>query len=225
MKKYATLTVVIATILISFAYITYAQVAPRKVDDGLPKNESPTRNPVPAQSPAAASSPSVVGPTATYESPLETGVENTELFFITDISLTKSPDVLGNERDVIELKGTAAPYSKVTLYIFSTPIIVTVVANADGQWAYKLDQPLEEGRHTVYVATVDSSGKIVEKSAPVYFTQDKAQIEIEPSESLLLNSLEKGFWETYLIAIISVIGALAVITAITAIGLRNKRPV
>ncbi|MDQ3018382.1 MAG: Ig-like domain-containing protein [bacterium] len=229
MKKYTTLSVVIATAFISFVYIAHAQVTdprvPPKVFDTPSTSKTPTSNPIPAKSPVATSSTSSAGSTTTYESPLEKGVENTKLFFVTDISFTKSQDILGNDRDVIELKGTAQAYSKVTLYIFSTPIIVTVVVNADGKWSYKLDQPLEEGRHTVYVATVDASGKIVEKSAPVYFTQDRAQIEIEPSESLLLTSLEKGFWETYLIAIISIIGALAVIAAITAIGLRNKRPV
>lgn len=229
MRKYTALSVVIATAFMSLAYITYARVTnpgiPPAAVETPPTSGTPTRNPVPAKSLAATSSTSSVSPITTYESPLEKGVENTKLFFVTDISLTKTQDVLGNDRDVIELKGTAEPYSKVTLFIYSNPIIVTVVANADGQWSYKLDQPLEEGRHTVYVATVDSSGKIVEKSAPVHFTQDRAQIEIEPSESLLLTSLEKGFWETYLIAIISIIGALTVIAAITAIGLRNKRPV
>ena len=58
-----------------------------------------------------------------------------------------------------------------TLYIFSTPIIVTVKADSEGRWTYELDKELEDGNHEVYVATVDNSGKIVAKSNPIPFVK------------------------------------------------------
>lgn len=53
------------------------------------------------------------------------------------------------------LKGKAAPGSTVTITIYSDPITVTVVTDANGNWTYTLAEPLESGPHTVVVAAAD----------------------------------------------------------------------
>lgn len=71
----------------------------------------------------------------------------------------------------LSLVGKALPNSFVTLYVYSTPVIVTVKTDADGTWKYTLNKELADGSHTVSVATVDTSGKILAKSTPIPFTK------------------------------------------------------
>lgn len=75
------------------------------------------------------------------------------------------------EKDLIKFEGRAIPNSFVTLYIYSTPIIVTVKTDSNGDWSYELDKELEDGEHQLYVATVNNSGKIIAKSNPIAFTK------------------------------------------------------
>jgi hypothetical protein len=87
----------------------------------------------------------------------------------TDVYSVKSVAVTPQKK--LEIHGTALPNSYVTLYIYSTPIIVTVKTDSTGQWQYTLDRELETGEHKIYAATVDNSGKIVAKSTPIPFTK------------------------------------------------------
>lgn len=75
------------------------------------------------------------------------------------------------EEKKVALTGRALPNSFVTLYIYSTPVVVTVKTDANGSWKYTLNKELEDGSHTVSVATVDNSGKILAKSSPIPFTK------------------------------------------------------
>lgn len=75
------------------------------------------------------------------------------------------------EEKKVALTGRALPNSFVTLYIYSTPVIVTVKTDANGSWKYTLNKELEDGSHSVSVATVDNSGKILAKSSPIPFTK------------------------------------------------------
>jgi len=71
----------------------------------------------------------------------------------------------------LNLSGQALPNSFVTVYIFSTPTIVTVKTDARGEWSYTLDKELENGEHEVYVATVDNSGRLIARSESIAITQ------------------------------------------------------
>jgi hypothetical protein len=75
------------------------------------------------------------------------------------------------EEKKVALTGRALPNSFVTLYIYSTPVVVTVKTDANGSWKYTLNKELEDGSHSVSVATVDNSGKILAKSSPIPFTK------------------------------------------------------
>ncbi len=53
------------------------------------------------------------------------------------------------------IQGTAPAGSTVTITVYSDPITVTVVADANGNWTYTLAEPLASGPHTVVVAAQD----------------------------------------------------------------------
>jgi hypothetical protein len=55
------------------------------------------------------------------------------------------------------------------------PIVVTVQADANGNWTYELDKTMVDGTHEVYVAVNNDEGKIVETSLPTPFFIQEAQ--------------------------------------------------
>lgn len=70
------------------------------------------------------------------------------------------------------ITGKALPNSYVTLYIFSTPTIVTVRTDIDGSFEYTLTKELEDGSHEVYVAITDNTGAIVARSTAFSFVKE-----------------------------------------------------
>lgn len=83
-------------------------------------------------------------------------------------------------KEEITFSGRALPNSFVTLYVFSTPVVVTVKADASGAWSYTLDTELEDGAHELYVATVDAGGRILAKSPAVPFIKRAEAAEFTP---------------------------------------------
>lgn len=78
---------------------------------------------------------------------------------------------LVKEDKKLVFEGVALPNTYITLYIYSTPIVVTVKTDENGKWNYQLEKELEDGEHQMYVASVDTSGKIIARSNPVLFTK------------------------------------------------------
>lgn len=107
-----------------------------------------------------------------YESPKESGVIRDDAFKITGISPAQRNPEEPESLDPAIISGQALPNSFITLYIFSTPVIVTVKTAADGSWTYRLDKELEDGEHQVFVGVTDNSGKIVAKSSPFGFIKE-----------------------------------------------------
>lgn len=56
------------------------------------------------------------------------------------------------------IKGKALPGATVTLTIYSTPITVVLKADANGNWSYVPDTPLEAGPHNIVASAQDDSG-------------------------------------------------------------------
>ncbi len=83
-------------------------------------------------------------------------------------------------KEIVTFSGRALPNSFVTLYVFSTPVVVTVKADASGAWSYTLDSELEDGNHELYVATVDAGGRILAKSPAVPFVKRAEAAEFTP---------------------------------------------
>ncbi len=120
-----------------------------------------------------------------YEEPTMTGYVEEEIFSIDSISVKEIEiDEKGKEKvKKISFQGTAPANSFVTLYIYSTPIIVTVKTDENGNWSYVLDKELEDGNHEIYVAITDNAGKIFAKSKPLPFVKEAAAVTI--NEGLL----------------------------------------
>lgn len=76
----------------------------------------------------------------------------------------------------IRLAGKSLPNSFITLYIYSDPLIVQVKTDEYGNWSYVLDKPLEQGKHEVYTAITDNTGKILAKSQPFSFIKEAQAI-------------------------------------------------
>jgi len=107
------------------------------------------------------------GENISYQNPQEDVTSYvTSAYKLESVTLVKQ-----ESKDLIRFEGRALPNSFVTLYIYSTPIIVTVKTNENGDWNYELDKELENGEHQLYVATVNNSGKIIARSNPISFTK------------------------------------------------------
>ena len=108
-----------------------------------------------------------------FEEPIDSGKEN-DFYEITEITYVKpSEEQQTTEEEQaqkeIAISGHSLPNSFVTLYIYSSPIVVTVKADENGSWTYLLDKELEDGEHKVYAAVTDNTGKITAKSKPFVF--------------------------------------------------------
>ncbi len=112
-----------------------------------------------------------------YESPKESGVTRDDLLFVDSITaLTRDDAHVSEAGQVAEpqkalISGKALPNSFVTVYIYSTPIIVTVRTDAEGNWSYIFDKELEDGNHEIYVGITDNAGRMVAKSSPLSFVK------------------------------------------------------
>lgn len=113
------------------------------------------------------------------ESPLESGEVSDALFSVSKVARVATE----GSADALRFEGTALPNSFVTLYIFSTPIVVTVKADSEGKWEYVLDKQLENGEHSLYVASVNNAGKILAKSPRVPFTKTAEAVDFAPLEA------------------------------------------
>lgn len=91
--------------------------------------------------------------------------------FVSDAYKVSKVQLVKDDNEKLIFEGTALPNTYITLYIYSTPIIVTVKTDKNGAWNYELDKELENGEHQIYAATVDTSGKIVARSNPILFTK------------------------------------------------------
>lgn len=167
------------------------------------------------------------------ESPLVSGDEVTNVFEVHTISVTLSSNSDETPLDApplfsqsVTFSGRALPNSFVTLYIFSTPVVVTVKADTSGSWTYTLDTELPDGGHELYVATVDGAGRILAKSPAVPFVKRAEAAEFTP---LLIPELESevGFVDI-LQKNLGVVGvvllSIFILIALIILGITKSRP-
>lgn len=109
-----------------------------------------------------------------YQSPKESlGLVQSDVLEVTEVIPSLNAIENTNDKTVrAQIKGKGLPNSFVTLYIFSTPTIVTIKTDADGSFVYTLDKELEDGTHDVFVALTDNTGSIVAQSNPFSFIKE-----------------------------------------------------
>ncbi len=123
------------------------------------------------------------------ESPVETETASVNMFAIESISFAQKEERIiyadregaPKEHAPIQIIGSAPPFSFVTLYVYSNPIVVTVRADGEGKFVYTLDETIDDGSHEIHVATVNTSGKILAKSEPIPFVKTAQAIEYTPA--------------------------------------------
>lgn len=114
-----------------------------------------------------------------FENPEERGPVRDDILTVTSVSTEeKDGDVIGR------FQGTALPNSFVTLYIFSTPVILTVRTDAEGAWSYVFEKELEDGSHTLFVGITDNAGRIIAKSQPFPFVKTAEAFSEAPRASV-----------------------------------------
>lgn len=76
------------------------------------------------------------------------------------------------------ITGSAEPNSIVLIYVYSKmPLVLTVKTDASGNFVYSLQDSILDGKHSVYVAVTNETGKIKEKSNPLTFFVSQARAE------------------------------------------------
>lgn len=161
-----------------------------------------------------------------YENPREAGTETPELFLVKDVSVTKietKPDGTKTAKE-ITLKGRGQPSSFLTLYIFSTPIVVTVKTDINGDWSYVIDKELEDGTHDIFVTLTDGAGRIIAKSTPFPFIKRADAATLDQNAIRQATTAEKPAFFT--INQLILIGLLLIGTiglALLLIGIRRTR--
>ena len=154
------------------------------------------------------------------EDPIQSVTPVVETYKVKEVALTETKAVV--------LKGQALPNSFITIYIYSTPIIVTVKTDSNGEWQYTLDKELENGDHTVYTASVNNSGNIVAKSTPFLFTKtaeaaslkDTAIVE-SPTDASKPSLLQGN--DIYTKMVVGIIIVLLLILLLVIIGMPSKK--
>lgn len=131
---------------------------------------------------------------------------------------------LGEDGSIL-FKGQALPNSFVTLYIYSTPIMVTVKANSSGEWQYVLNKELPKGDHLIYVATVNNEGNITAKSSGYLFTKTADAVTLKgiPIVESSVDANKPGFLEGDSFYLFLAIVVLVVIAALILIGITSRR--
>lgn len=165
----------------------------------------------------------------TYELPQETfGLVENELLKVESVTpFVKTEDPTVAPIVQASIKGKGLPNSYVTIYVFSTPTIVTVRTDQDGSFEYTFEKELEDGEHEVYIAVTDNTGAIMARSNPFKFIKeaqaftpiDAAGATTQPTEMSLYDIQA---FESYNIAVGLGILALGIILLILGSGLREK---
>ena len=124
---------------------------------------------------AAGSDPLNPSPAAkiVYQDPRKVQPKMENVFQVTRAELIVKPKAKTKE---IKFEGKGLPNTFVTLYIFSSPIIVVTKTDAQGNWVYTLDKPLSPGEHKVYIALTDNKGKIIARSESFNFVNTSGGI-------------------------------------------------
>ena len=108
-----------------------------------------------------------------FESPKEAGITRADILSVDSIvAISESTPKEDGVSAQAEISGRGLPNSFVTLFIYSTPVVVTLKTEDDGSWVYTFDKELEDGEHEVYVGVTDNAGVIVAKSNPFRFIKE-----------------------------------------------------
>lgn len=166
-----------------------------------------------------------------FESPKEVGVVREDILQVESVT-TAALDASEDQKPKAIISGKGLPNSFVTLYIFSTPVVVTIKTDADGSWNYRFDKELEDGEHEVYVGVTDNAGKIVAKSNPFVFVKEAEAFNPAPATVggvTVVDTQNSSFVSSYMIYLVLSISVVAIGLILILLGLhldtRHRLPI
>lgn len=125
-----------------------------------------------------------------------------------------------------EIKGKGLPNSFVTLFVYSSPTVVSVKTDDNGDFVYTFTKELEDGDHEVYVAITDNKGEIVARSNPFQFVKRAeafTPVDVKNSEVINYNqSFEDTSLSSYNIVAAMGIVSFGLILLMLGYTLRNR---
>ena len=98
------------------------------------------------------------------DNPITSGITSEDLQIITVFNST-----IVDQGNSIVISGIGPPYSTITIFIYSSPIVVVTKTDANGNFSYVLDKEILDGKHEVYATITDETGKIDKKSSSFSF--------------------------------------------------------
>lgn len=143
-------------------------------------------------------------------------------------SMTPIVDIEGEENAGVikaDIVGKALPNSFVTLYVFSTPTVVTVRTDADGSFEYTFNKELEDGTHQVFVAITDNTGDIIAQSNPFTFVKEAqafTPVDADKADMAPIVSVTETMSKDTVNVVAMGILALGLILIMLGVGLRSK---
>ncbi|HHE45839.1 MAG TPA: hypothetical protein ENL05_00600 [Candidatus Moranbacteria bacterium] len=152
-----------------------------------------------------------------FESPKKQGKIKADIYQVETVALKKG----ANQKETLVLKGKGLPNSFVNVYIYSSqPIILVVKTDKNGNWSYTLSKPLENGKHQVYVAITDNTGKITAKSRPLAFVKTAQAVSITPATNTYISPTSStDNRKKYNLAVAVVLALISLGLAISIIGI------
>ena len=160
-------------------------------------------------------------PMTYIDDPRDTGSGNR----ILDSETFNVDELLVEEDERVFMQGTAMPNSFVTVFIYSSPIVVVTKADERGVWMHTLDQDISDGQHEMYVASVNSTGKILSQSPRIPFTKEARAIELNAEfEPAKQSDMVRGFFTQHFTLLVLLIAGAALLGTIAAIWLHRKDP-
>lgn len=167
--------------------------------------------------------PVATPPPASASTLPQTLLENSRLLTTVNFSLDQDKPLhleriegrlSATEAQFLVLAGKSYPHTNPLITINSQPLVLSAAADASGNWSYTLENPLEPGKHEVYVEV--NLGTTTEKSGPYPFSVAKAQASVDnpTGASLELVDPQKQALKTYLYIAAGLIGLAILIIAI-----------
>jgi len=157
-----------------------------------------------------------------YEDPKENGAIRRDMFAVKDVAIKRlaAPEggAEGSASNLV-FSGNGLPNSFITLYIYSTPVIVVVKTDSDGNWSYILDRELSDGSHEVYAAITDNTGSILAKSDALPFVKQVEAVTLGSETIPVSGEGEEGFFNQGRLYIMAFVGAFVLGIALIGIGI------
>lgn len=159
-----------------------------------------------------------------YESAKETGIVREDILEIENIVTIEPFEEAEHLRPTALISGKALPNSFVTLYIYSTPIVVTVKTDETGSWNYIFDKELDDGEHEIYVGMTDNAGKIIAKSNPFTFVKTaEAFAGNNTPVPLTVTSETPSFLDTHMMLLVASMAVVALGLVLLLLGMHVSR--